>query len=209
MLSLKSETTGTQVSTINLSKVQLGERINLSKDNPGLKRVLMKLVWTSVAGREVDLDATIAQLGTDDKFVDAGLNGQVSSMVFFQNENVNGISHSGDLREGGTEEITVTLDQVRNDAKTLLFIASAHAEEHEPKATIGQASSAKLYIIDADANKALYEIDLAENVSTSTCVELGRLYRHENEWKLTSLGTDIGGGREKMGLYSIINQYAK
>lgn len=197
MLNLKSSTTNQQISTINLSKVARGQRINLSKTQPALKRVLMKLVWQGE-----DLDATVVLLDSQDKFIRKD---DPTSMVYYDNLEVAGIKHSGDLRDGGTEEVTITLDDVESGVKTLLFAATSHAEEAKDKVTFGQVRDAKAYLINADTNEALYEFDLEEDHSTSTAVEMARLYIKDGQWRFTSLEEDLG--THHMGLQAILDKY--
>lgn len=196
-LNLNSETNGTTINTINLSKVQRGQRINLSKEQPALKRVLMKLVWDGE-----DLDATVVLLDDKEKFIRKD---DQTSMIFYHNLEGAGIKHSGDLRSGGTEEVTIDLDKVEYNVNTLMFVASSHAETPSEKVTFGQVRNAKAYLINADTNEALYEFDLEEDHSTSTAVEMARLYKKGGEWRFTSLEEDVGS--HHMGLQSILNKY--
>ena len=196
-LNLRSETTNQDVSTIKLSKITRGQRINLSKEQPSLKRVLMKLVWEGE-----DLDASVVLLNNQSKFIRKD---DQSSMVFYHNLTAAGITHSGDLRDGGSEEVVIELDKVEAGVETLMFVATSHAETPQEKVTFGQVRNAKAYLINADTNEALYEFDLEEDHSTSTAVEMARLYKKDNEWRFTSLEEDVGTFH--MGLQAIVDKY--
>lgn len=196
-LTLKSETNNSTISTINLSKIARGQRINLSKEQPSLKRVLMKLVWEGE-----DLDASVVLLNNQSKFIRKD---DQSSMVFYHNLTAAGITHSGDLRDGGSEEVVIELDKVEAGVETLMFVATSHAETPQEKVTFGQVRNAKAYLINADTNEALYEFDLEEDHSTSTAVEMARLYKKDNEWRFTSLEEDVGTFH--MGLQAIVDKY--
>lgn len=197
MLNLKTESNGNkQVNTLNLSKVQRGERINLSKTQPSLKNIIMKLCWES----EEDVDATVAMLGSNGKIIRPDATG----MVWYQNLESKGVKHGGDLRSGGTEEVTINLEEVEQGVESLLFVATTH-EEQAPATTFGVVRNAKVFLINADTNEALFQFDLEEDHSTSTAVEMARLYRKDNQWRFTSLEEDIG--THHMGLQAIIDKY--
>lgn len=196
-LTLKSETTGNTLNTINLSKIERGQRINLSKEQPTLKRVLMKLVWEGE-----DLDASVVLLNSKNTFIRKD---DQTSMVFYHNLEAKGIKHSGDLRDGGSEEVVIELDKVESGVETLMFVATSHAETLREKVTFGQVRNAKAYLINADTNTALYEFDLEEDHSTATAVEMARLYKKNGEWRFTSLEEDVGN--HHMGLQAIIDKY--
>ena len=53
--------------TMNLTKMDRGQRINLSKENPGLSKVKIGLSWDVKAGFIPDLDATVVCLTVDEK----------------------------------------------------------------------------------------------------------------------------------------------
>jgi len=195
-LNLSSETTGSTINTLNLSKIQKGERINLSKEQPSLKKVLMKLCWES----SEDVDATVVMLNSQGKAVRPDWSG----MVGYGNLKAHGIEHSGDLRSGGTEEVVIDLDKVEHGVESLIFIATTH-EEQAPATTFGNVRNAKVYLINADTNQALYEFDLEEDHSTSTAVEMARLYKKANEWRFTSLEESVG--KHHMGLQNIVDKY--
>lgn len=196
MLNLKNETTGQTVNTLNLSKIQRGQRINLSKEQPDLKRVLMKLSWQS----DEDVDATVVLLNSQGKAIRPDWTG----MVGYGNLESKGIKHSGDLRSGGTEEVTIELNNVESGVESLLFVATTH-EEQAPATTFGVVRNAKVYLINADTNQALYEFDLEEDHSTSTAVEMARLYKKGSEWRFTSLEEDVG--THHMGLQNLVDKY--
>lgn len=200
-LNLTSETSGNTINTVNLSKVQRGQRVNLSKENPTLKRLLVKLVWEGA-----DLDVSAVMLNENNKFVRSGTQDNIfSSMSFYKNPNCQGIKHSGDLREGGTEELLIFLDELETVCDSVIIVATSHAERVEDKVTFGCVRNAKAYIIDYDTNEALYEFDLEEDHSTSTAVEMARIYKKGGDFRLTSLEDDVG--TDHMGLQAIVNKY--
>lgn len=195
-LNLTSETTGKKVNTINLSKIVRGERINLSKEQPSLKNIIMKLEWKG----DVDLDATVVLLNDNEK----AISNDWDAMIGYKNLRGKGITHSGDLQSGGTEEVSIELDAVDPKVDILMFAATTH-ENNPPATPFGLARNAKVYLINKDTNEALYVFDLEEDHSTFTAVEMARLYKKNGEWRFTSLEEDLG--KHHQGLQGIVDKY--
>lgn len=188
------ESTNQNINTINLSKVEAGSTINLSKENPSLTKLVLKLVWEG----NIDLDASLMVLGADGKT----LTKDNAFCIWYKNEEGYGIKHSGDLRAGGTEEIVVDKETLDPRVQKLVFVASSH-EEVTPK-TIGLAGSASVFVINAATSEALYEFPL-EGHSTSTCVELLEVDCSNQELELKSICNDLGS--HAMGLKGAVQKY--
>jgi len=106
---------------INLVK---GEKISLTKQNPGLQKLKIGLSWDMKPGLTADLDASIFILGGDGKMM------REDSIVFYnQTTSFDGaIVHSGDNRsgdgDGDDEVISVDLQktQVQPQWRWFVFI---------------------------------------------------------------------------------------
>ena len=188
------ESTNQNINTINLSKVEAGATINLSKVDPSLKKLVLKLVWEG----NVDLDASLMVLGANNKT----LTQDSTFCIWYKNEEGYGITHSGDLRAGGTEEIVVDKDLLDPRVDKLVFVASSHHETSP--CTIGLAGNASVFVINATTSEALYEFPLNGH-SASTCVELLEIDCSGNELKLKSICNDLGS--HAMGLQGAISKY--
>lgn len=195
-LNLNCETLGKNVSTINLSKVTEGVSISLSKRSAGLKNIVLKLVWNGSA----DLDASLIPLTSNG----TTLTKDNAFGVWYLNEQLQGIKHSGDLRSGGTEEISVNLDELDGGVQSLVFAATSHSENSP--IPIGTSANPVAYLVDADKGEALYEFPL-DGHSTSTCVELVKIYKDSGGWKVSKLNNNLGC--HAMGLQGILTKYVK
>lgn len=85
-----------------------------------------------------------------------------------------------------------------------MFVATTH-KENLPATTFGVVRDAKVHLINADTNEALFEFDLEEDHSTATAVEMARLYKKAGEWCFTSPEEDLGS--HHMGLQNIVDKY--
>lgn len=193
----------TVTTELNLEK---GQRINLTKENPSLKKVKVGLSWDVKPGIQADADASCVFLSEADKMVEG------NSIVYFGNYTENNkytaaAKHSGDNLtgegDGDDESIVVTLDRVPENVKSLLFSITMYA--HGTKTTFGQVKNCTCRLYDADTNSVIAKFDLSEDFSTSTALEMARLYRHDGGWKAEAIG--VSAGTSDNGLKDILAKY--
>lgn len=192
---------------LQLQKVEAGQRINLSKEHAGLKRVRIGLSWDVKEGVTADLDASVLVLGSNEKMLTE------ESIVFYnQTELYSGaVKHSGDERTGDTrgddESIVIDLSKLPADVKILMAVITIYGAGQGTPVTFGRVKNASVRLYDADKNEALYEYDLTEDASRATAVEMARLYIKDGAWRYTSLGETVGTSQN--GLVDIINRYQR
>ena len=176
-----------------------GQKVDLTKSNPGLKKITVGLGWdvNRYDGPEFDLDASA--------FLLAG-NGRVSSdgdFVFYNNAThaSGSVVYGGDNRtgegEGDDEQIAVDLSLVPGNIERIAFTVTIN-EAAERRQNFGQVSNAYVRIIDEATGQELVRYDLEEDFSIETAVVVGELYRHSGEWKFNAIGSGFQGGLEAM-----------
>ena len=178
-----------------------GQKVDLTKGNPGLKEVLVGLGWDTNrydGGKDFDLDASVFLLGA---------NGKVASdddFVFYGNlkHKSGGVEHLGDnltgAGEGDDEQIKIFLDKVPADVQKIDFTVTIY-EADERKQSFGQVENAFIRVMDAANGKELIRYDLGEDFSIETAVVVGELYRHGGEWKFNAIGSGFEGGLKALG----------
>ena len=178
---------------INLTK---GQKVNLSKDNPGLKNIMVGLGWDVNAfdsGADFDLDASA--------FL-AGANGKCpmdKDFIFYGNlEHESGaVKHMGDNLtgegDGDDEQIEVDLSLVPGNIEKIAFTVTIYEAESR-RQNFGQVSNAYIHIMDTATNTELLRFDLWEDFSIETAVVVGELYKHNGEWKFNAIGSGFQGG---------------
>ena len=177
---------------VSLSK---GGNVSLSKEAPGLKKILIGLGWDARAsdGADFDLDASV--------FV-CGENGKVRTdldFIYYNNLKAadGAIEHTGDNKsgagEGDDESIKVDLSRVSSDINKLVFSVTIHDAELR-KQNFGMVSNAFVRVVNQDDNKEVARFDLSEDSSTETAMMFAELYRHNNEWKFKAIGQGFKGG---------------
>lgn len=176
--------------------LQKGQRIDLTKNNSSLKKVLIGLGWDTNkydGGYDFDLDAAAFCCGDDSK-VHNDL-----EFVFYNNlsDPSGSIVHMGDNLtgegEGDDEQITVDLKEVPSNISRINFTVTIH-EADIRRQNFGQVSNAYVRVVDAETDKELIRYDLGEDFSIETAIVVAELYRHNGQWKFNAIGSGFQGG---------------
>jgi tellurium resistance protein TerD len=175
--------------------LQKGGNVNLSKEAPGLSKMILGLGWDtrSTDGAEFDLDGSVFLLKAD---------GKVRSdvdMIFYNNlkSSDGSVAHSGDNRtgagDGDDENVTVDLSKVPADVDKIAVCVTIHDAEAR-KQNFGMVSNAFVRCINATGNAEIARYDLSEDSSTETAMIFGEIYRNGADWKFKAVGQGFKGG---------------
>lgn len=178
---------------INLSK---GQKIDLTKTNPGLKNILAGLGWDTNkydGGKDFDLDTSVFMTGASGKVE------QEKNFVFYNNpqDPAGSVVYGGDNRtgdgDGDDETVKIDLSKVPADVEKISFTVTIH-EAKERGQNFGQVSNAYIRIVNAENDEELIRYDLGEDFSVETAIVVGELYRHNGEWKFAAVGSGFQDG---------------
>lgn len=181
-----------------------GQKVSLTKSNPGLKNVVVGIGWDINAfdtGGDFDLDSAAFLLGDNGK-----ITGQ-SDFVFFGNLNhpSGAVQHMGDnltgAGDGDDEQIKVDLSKVPANISKITFTVTIYDAE-ERHQNFGQVSNAFVRIYNEANGEELLRYDLGEDFSIETAAVFGELYKHGDEWKFNAIGSGYQGG-----LAALCNNY--
>ncbi len=175
--------------------LQKGGNVNLSKEAPGMKKMLVGLGWSmrSTDGDAFDLDGSVFLLGAGGK-----VRSDADFVFYNQNKSSDGsVVHSGDNRtgegEGDDESITVELDKVPADVEKIAVCVTIHDAEAK-RQNFGMVASAYVRCVDAVSNVEVARYDLSEDASVEAAMIFGEIYRHNGEWKFKAIGQGFQGG---------------
>lgn len=178
---------------ISLAK---GQKIDLTKTNPGLKKVLVGLGWDVNkydGGSDFDLDASAFLLGDNGKAAAEG------DFIFYNNpKHASGSVESlGDNKTGagsGDDEVVkIDLAAVPESIKRIEFTVTIHEAEAR-KQNFGMVENSYIRVMDEANGNELIRYDLGEDYSVETAVVVGALYRQGAEWKFQAIGSGFSGG---------------
>ncbi len=177
-----------------------GQKVDLTKGNPGLNNLLVGLGWDINkfdGGSDFDLDTAAFMLGAD------GKTASDADFVFYGNlkHASGGVEHLGDNLtgegDGDDEQIKVDLSKVPESVEKIDFTVTIY-EAEERRQNFGQVSNAFIRIVDESSNTELIRYDLGEDFSIETAVVVGELYRHKGEWKFNAVGSGFQGGLQAL-----------
>ena len=189
---------------VSLSK---GQKVNLTKGNPGLSKLLVGLGWDTNrydGGFDFDLDAAAFLLAPNGKVASD------SDFVFYGNlEHSSGsVIHAGDnltgAGEGDDEVIQVDLALVPPTVDKIAFTVTIYDADVR-KQNFGQVSNSYIHITDQANNTELIRYDLGEDFSIETAIVVGELYRNNGEWKFNAVGSGWSGGLKALCLNYGVN----
>ena len=196
--------------------LQKGQKVNLSKDNAGLEKVIVGLGWdeakpsggggggffatlfgggAATTHQAIDCDASAIML-KNGKFVDR------TDLVYFGNlKHKSGtVNHMGDNLtgegEGDDEQIVIDLSRVPAEYDKIVIVVNIY-QAVQRKQHFGMIENAFIRLVDARNNKEMCKYNLTENYSGMTAMIFGEIYRHNGEWKFNAMGngtTDPGIG---------------
>lgn len=179
--------------SINLSK---GQRIDLTKTNPGLTKVIVGLGWDTNqydGGADFDLDSSAFLLDANGKAAEE------SDFVFY-NQLVHpsgSVEHTGDNRtgegDGDDEQIVIDFSKVPSHIHRIAITVTIHDAEAR-KQNFGQVSNAFARVVNEETNEEILRFDLGEDFSIETAVVICELYKHNGDWKFNAVGSGFSGG---------------
>ncbi|MEH2123583.1 TerD family protein [Nostoc sp.] len=198
---------------INLQK---GQRISLSKEAPGLTKLMCGLGW-DLAKRSgggffgafsnapgFDLDASVICLDQNGKIADIG------NLVYFGNlsHKSGAITHLGDnltgAGEGDDEQVLVDLARLPKEIVKLVFTVNIY-DCITRKQEFAQVKNAFVRLVNTSNNQELAKYHLSgSEYKGMTGMVMAEIYNHNNEWKLAA----IGNGINVNGLEGLVKVYA-
>lgn len=166
-----------------------GEKVSLTKNNPGLNEITVGLGWDAngYVGQDFDLDAQVFMLKADGKVLS-------DKHFIFYNQAVSpegSVTHSGDNKtgagDGDDEVIEVKLQSIPAEVQKILFTVTIH-DARIRQQSFGQVSNSYIHVLDKNTGQELMRYDLTEDYSVETALVVGEIYRHNAEWKFNAVG---------------------
>lgn len=189
-----------QAGVINLSK---GQKINLSKSKPSLKKIMIGLGWDTAkysGSADFDLDASVFLQDENGKTLP-------ENFIFYNNlRSPDGsVVHQGDNRtgegEGDDEQIFIDLEKVPAHIKKIAITVTIDSADQR-RQNFGMVENAFCRLVNNDTDTEEARFDLGEEFSVETAVVIGELYKYNNDWNFRAIGQGFSGG-----LLALCNNY--
>ncbi len=193
---------------VNLQK---GQKVDLTKDNIGLSRLVIGLGWDEMPRRRkgffakdmaIDCDASAVLL--QDKHMLKS-----SDIVCFRNltHRSGSVLHLGDNLtgegDGDDEQIIVDLSRIPEQYNSVIVFVNifqaAIRSQH-----FGLIENAFVRVVDGRNDTELCRYNLTDDYANMTAIIFGEIYRHDGEWKFNA----IGQGTEDGTIEQVVKRYA-
>ena len=190
---------------INLVK---GDKINLTKLVPNLKKIRFCLGWDVNkydSNSAFDLDGSAfatyqGKCNNDTDFVFYGNLKHPSGAIIHMGDNLTGEG------EGDDEVIKVDLTKMPSNIDRITFVVTIYEAEKRLQ-NFGMVENAYIRAVNEETNEEVFRFDLSEDFSTETGVNAGELYKHNGEWKFNAVGAGFKGGlAEFMKQFGLVAQ---
>ena len=178
-----------------------GNSVNLSKKEPGLKKIMIGLGWEIKAGNQLDLDASVFMTNAQ------GKTPSEEYFVFYNNlKSPDGsVQHTGDNRSGAGDDddemVLANLSLINELVTDIIIIVSIH-DAATRRHHFGLLSEAYIRVLDVEKNREILRYDLDAEFGGFSDVEFGRLQRIASEWHFQASGL---GSKE--GLQGFVDKY--
>lgn len=191
---------------VNLQK---GQKVDLTKGNAGLKRVVVGLGWDAAQKRgffsrtqTIDCDAVAVLLQNGGRLVSK------NDVVFYNHlRHESGcVIHQGDNLtgdgDGDDEQIMVYLQNMPDSYERVVIAVTIYQAKIKNQ-HFGMIKNAYIRIVNADNNQELCRFNLSDNYSGRTAMIFGEIYRHNGEWKFSA----VGEGTNDDGVSQLIGRF--
>lgn len=201
---------------INLQK---GQRVDLTKGNPGLSKIMVGLGWDPVqksggggllgslfgggGGANIDCDASVIMLGENEKLKSN------KDVIYFGNlkSSDGSVQHTGDnltgAGDGDDEQVLIDLSRVPAHIHKMVFVVNIY-DSVKRKQHFGMIQNAFIRVVNSGNNQELIHYNLTDNYSGSTSLIVGEIYRYGSDWKFAAVGT----GTASPGLSDVVRSYS-
>lgn len=171
----------------NILNLQKNDILDLTKKNPGVKKVDFCGGWdVAESGADFDLDLGAYLLNANGKITGA------QDVVFFNHMEVPGVRLNGDNRtgigEGDDEVISLDLSKISPNVSRIVFAITIFDAVNR-RQSFGMVNNSYVRLLDVEhGEKELCRYELKEDFSTETAVIVAELIRDGSEWQFHAIG---------------------
>ena len=199
---------------VNLKK---GEKINLTKSDAGLRKIMVGLGWDEAQPQQHGLRALFAakpaDIDCDASVILCGENGKLipskDFCIYFGNlrHSSGAVVHQGDNLTGGgegdDEQIMVDLSIMPPEVAKLVFVVNIY-DANVRRQHFGMIRNAFIRLVNTKNNTEICRYNLTDDYSGSTGLIVGELFRSGNEWQFNAIGKGVA---EASRLQKLVDMY--
>ena len=170
-----------------LLNLQKNDILDLTKKNPGLKKVILGAGWdVANNGADFDLDIAAFLLDSNNKF------NSLENIIFFNNKQGEGIYLEGDNRtgegEGDDEKISISLDKLPIECKKVVFAVTIY-DAVRRRQSFSKVKNAYVRLVNEDkGNEEICRYNLTEDGGNNTGIIFAELFKENGNWQFKAIG---------------------
>ena len=151
-----------------------GQKVDLTKGNPGLSLLSVKLNWQADSGVELDTSAFLLD--------DGGRVASDNDFVFYGNT-----VHSSQSVSIQGSQINIDLPKVPKSVSKIAITLTIYSNHK-----FAQVRDTSIIVND------ILTFGFGDNLSVETAIVVAEIYRHKGEWKFNAVGAGFKGGLEAL-----------
>ena len=165
-------------------RVVRGQKVDVTKNNPLLRELILKVGRRSSGGIEVDAAAFLLD--------GAGRAPNDGAMIFYnQPRNPSGSVEHEDIENGA--QFRIVLSRLPSTVARIDVTLTIYDAEQRGQ-TFQQFEGGYASLIDGKSGVELLRYELVDDYSCETAIILCEIYRHGSEWKFSAIGSGFAGG---------------
>ena len=188
-------------------KLTKGQKVSLSKESPGLSRIIVGLGWDEAQPAQgKGFFGSLFAAPVQDFDCDASAfvleNGRLlrsEDIVYFGNltHKSRAIQHMGDNITGGgdgdDEQIVIDLQRVPPQFDKIVIVVNIY-QAHKRNQHFGMIRNAFMRVVNGANGQEMARYNLTDDYSGMTAMVFGEIYRHNGEWKFAAIGNGTRDG---------------
>ncbi|MGH0829043.1 TerD family protein [Bacillus pretiosus] len=168
-----------------------GQKIDVTKNHPGIRGVLVDLTWDAPMNMDVDASAFLV-----------GFNGEITKeedFVFYGQTYSSCRSVQLDQNEtnGNKQRFSIDFTHIKDDVQKIVFSITIHNAE-EKKQALRDVSHIQLKISNAQSGLEIIHFPITHSFTDESAIVVGELYRHGGGWKFNPIGAGYFGGLDAL-----------
>ncbi|MEN6659557.1 TerD family protein [Bacillus sp. GL1(2024)] len=164
-----------------------GQKIDVTKNHPEMKGLLVDLTWNEPMNMDVDASAFLV-----------GFNGKITKeedFVFYGQpySSCRSVQLNQNITNGSKQRFSIDFTHIKDEVQKIVFSITIHNAE-EKKQGLRDVSHIQLKISNAQSGLEIIQFPITHPFTDESAIIVGELYRHGGGWKFNPIGAGYFGG---------------
>lgn len=164
-----------------------GQKIDVTKNYPEMKGLLVDLTWNAPTNMDVDASAFLV-----------GFNGKITKegdFVFYGQpySSCRSVQLNQNETNGSKQRLSIDFTHIKDEVQKIVFSITIHNAE-EKKQALRDVSHIQLKISNAQSGLEIIHFPITYPFTDESAIIVGELYRHGGGWKFNPIGAGYFGG---------------